>query len=79
MFDRAPREREAVSWGYALFWAVLIFVTVPYVRVGVNFVREYWGLGFFTYAVDIVQGGLKAALGENKAIAPRKIPMHCNA
>ena len=51
MFERAPREREAVSWGYALFWAALIFVTAPYVRVGVDFVRQYWTQGFFTYAV----------------------------
>ena len=51
MFDRAPKEPEALSWGYAVFWAGLTFVTVPYVREGVKVVREHLGSGFFTYAV----------------------------
>lgn len=51
MFDRAPKEPEALSWGYAVFWAGLTFVTVPFVRDGVSFVREHWGSSFFTYAV----------------------------
>lgn len=51
MFDRVPKEREILSWGYAVFWACLTFVTVPYVRDGVDWVEENWGTGFFTYAV----------------------------
>ena len=51
MFDRPPREREALSWAYAATWASLTFVTVPYVRVVVTFVEEYVGEGFFTYKV----------------------------
>lgn len=50
MFDRSPKEKEVMSWGYAVFWAGLTFVTVPYVRVSVDFVSEYLGPGFFTYA-----------------------------
>lgn len=51
MFDRPPRVREAISWGYAAFWAGLTFVTVPYVRVGVTYVTENLGESFFTYKV----------------------------
>ncbi len=51
MFDRPPTEREAISWGYAVFWAGLTFATVPFVRVGVKFARENLGPGFFTYTV----------------------------
>src|SRR6056297_1357953 len=51
MFDRPPRESEAGSWGYALFWAGLTFVTVPYVGVGVSYVTKNLGAGFFTYKV----------------------------
>lgn len=51
MFDRPPREPEALSWGYAVFWASLTFVTVPYVRILVTYVTENLGEGFFTYKV----------------------------
>ena len=51
MFDHPPREREIVSWGYAVFWAGLTYVTVPYVSVGVTYVRQNIGSGFFTYTV----------------------------
>ena len=49
-----PREREFVSWTYALLWSGLIFVTVPFVRVGVGYVRGQWGIEVFTYAVAAV-------------------------
>ena len=51
MFDRVPREPEALSWTYATLWSGLIFVTVPFVRTGVDFVRGQWGSDVFTYAV----------------------------
>lgn len=53
MFDRATKDREALSWSYVLLWSGLIFVTVPFVRYGVNFVRGQWGSGVFTYAVVV--------------------------
>ncbi|MEM8773465.1 MAG: VanZ family protein [Pseudomonadota bacterium] len=51
MFEREPKEPESQSWGYAIFWAGLTFVTVPFVRDGVDLVIEHWGGGFFTYGV----------------------------
>ncbi len=51
MFDRPLREPEPRSWTYAVFWAGLTFVTVPYVRVGVTYVSENLGESFFTYKV----------------------------
>jgi len=51
MSDHPPNEREALSWGYVVAWAALTFVTVPYVRTGVGFVRAHWGSDVFTYAV----------------------------
>ena len=54
MFDRLPKEKEAVSWAYALLWAGLTFVTVPYVRVAQAYVSDNLGDGFFTYIVVAV-------------------------
>jgi hypothetical protein len=54
MFDRAPKEREVLSWTYALLWAGLTFVTVPFVRSGVTLVRGQWGSEAFTYVVATV-------------------------
>ena len=39
MFDHPPKERESLSWTYAVLWAGVIFVTIPFVRPGVDFVR----------------------------------------
>lgn len=54
MFDHAPKEREALSWAYAVFWAGLTYVTVPYVRVGVTYVSQNMGSGIFTYTVAVL-------------------------
>ncbi len=54
MFDHAPKEREVTSWSYALLWAGITFVTVPFVLTGVSFVRGQWGSEVFTYAVAII-------------------------
>lgn len=51
MFDYPPKEREALSWTYAALWAGLTFAIVPFVRTGVDFVREQVGSGAFTYTV----------------------------
>ncbi|MFO7759659.1 MAG: VanZ family protein [Roseovarius sp.] len=52
MFDRPPKEREALSWAYVLFWSCLTFATVPFVRYSVTFVREELGGAAFTYGVS---------------------------
>lgn len=51
MLDHPPKEREALSWSYAVLWSGLTFVTIPFVRYGVTFVRGQWGSEVFTYAV----------------------------
>ncbi len=53
MFDSAPKEREALSWAFPVFWSALLFATVPHVRDGVNFIREHLGSGFFTFFVAV--------------------------
>src|SRR6056297_729157 len=53
MLDRPPKEQEALSWGYVVFWSALTFVTIPFVRSGVGFVRDQWGSDVFTYAVAV--------------------------
>ena len=54
MFERPPREREFLSWAYVVLWSGLIFVTVPFVRDGVDYVRSRWGSETFTYGVTAV-------------------------
>jgi len=54
MFDHPPKERESLSWTCAVLWAGVIFVTVPFVRPGVDFVRGQWGGEAFTYAVAAI-------------------------
>ena len=54
MFDHPPREKEIISWAYAVLWAGLTFVTVPYVRVGVVYISDNVGAGLFTYTVVLV-------------------------
>ena len=54
MFERPPREREFLSWAYVVLWSGLIFVTVPFVREGVDYVRSRWGSEAFTYGVTAV-------------------------
>ena len=51
MFDHPPKEREALSWTYAALWSGLTFAIVPFVRTGVDFVREQVGSGIFIYTV----------------------------
>ncbi len=54
MFERPTRAREFLSWAYAVLWSGIIFVTVPFVRDGVNYVREHWGSEAFTYVVTTI-------------------------
>src|SRR6056297_3651775 len=51
MLDRPPKERAALSWGYVVLWSALTFVTIPFVRYGVTFVKQRWGSEVFTYVV----------------------------
>jgi hypothetical protein len=53
VFDRPPKERESLSWTYAVLWAGLTFALVPFVRTGVDFVREQLGSGAFIYTVAV--------------------------
>lgn len=54
MLDRPPRESERRSWIYAILWAGLIFVTIPFARVAVAYVRADWGSLTFTYGVAFI-------------------------
>ena len=54
MFERPPREREFLSWAYVVLWSGLIFVTVPFVRSGSDYVRSRWGGETFTYGVTAI-------------------------
>lgn len=49
--ERSPRTREFLAWTYVVLWSGLIFLSVPFVRAGVEFVREHWGRETFTYVV----------------------------
>jgi hypothetical protein len=51
MVKRRPIGRERLSWLLVIFWSGLIFVSVPFVRAGVNYVRQHWGAAVFTYLV----------------------------
>jgi hypothetical protein len=44
MLDRPPREREWLSWLYVVLWAFVIFLTVPFARDLIDFVKNTWGL-----------------------------------
>ncbi len=54
MFDPPPRKREFLSWAYVALWSGLIFVTVPFVRSGSDYVRSRWGGETFTYGVTAI-------------------------
>jgi hypothetical protein len=51
MFERLPRESEFLSWSYVVVWSLIIYVTIPFVRIGVRYVRGEWGRESFTYFV----------------------------
>ncbi len=44
-------RRECLSWFLVIFWSAVIFVSVPYVRAAVDYVRQHWGAAVFTYLV----------------------------
>lgn len=54
MFERLPRESEFLSWSYVVVWSLTIYATIPFVRVGVKYVRGEWGREAFTYFVAAV-------------------------
>ena len=54
MFERLPRESEILSWSYVVVWSLIIYVTIPFVRIGVDYVRGEWGRESFTYFVAAV-------------------------
>lgn len=54
MLERPPRESERRSWTYAILWAGLIFVTIPFVRMAASYVRDQWGGELFTYGVTLI-------------------------
>lgn len=54
MLERPPRESERRSWVFVILWAGLIFVTIPFVRMIVAYVRDGWGRDFFTYGVALI-------------------------
>ena len=43
-----------MSWAYVALWSGIIFATVPFVRDGVDYVRERWGPEAFTYVVTAI-------------------------
>ncbi len=51
MLERPPREPEALSWLFVGAWALFVFLSIPFVRTIVNFVRDTWGRDLFTYVV----------------------------
>ncbi len=51
MLKSPPREKRWVSWFYVVVWSLIIFVTIPFVRVIQRFVTEQWGRETFTYFV----------------------------
>jgi hypothetical protein len=54
MFKRPPKKRAFLSWVYVALWSGLIFVTVPFTRDAVDYVRGRWGGETFTYGVTAV-------------------------
>lgn len=54
MFERLPREREWLSWLYVVLWAMVIFLTIPFVRDVTNYVNNEWGRETFTYGVSVI-------------------------
>ena len=53
VFERPPRESEFLSWLFVAVWSGVIYVTIPFVRIGVRYVREEWGRETFTYGVTV--------------------------
>lgn len=45
----SPKSREYLSWALVGLWSGLIFVSIPYVRRWVDYVREEWRAELFTY------------------------------
>jgi hypothetical protein len=54
MFERLPRESEFLSWSFVVLWSGIIYLTIPFVRGGVKYVRGEWGRETFTYVVAAV-------------------------
>ncbi len=54
MFERPPRQSEFLSWSYVVIWSGVVFVTIPFVRDWVKYVRGQWGGEAFTYAVTAI-------------------------
>ena len=53
MLDRPPREPEWLSWLFVALWALIIFLTVPFARDLVDFLRSIGDLNILTYSVSI--------------------------
>ena len=51
MSKQQPNRPECLSWALVIFWSGLTFVTVPFVRNAVDYVRRYWQAEVFTYFV----------------------------
>jgi hypothetical protein len=51
MFERLPRESEFLSWSLVVVWSGIIYVTIPFVRIATDYVREVWGRESFAYFV----------------------------
>jgi hypothetical protein len=54
MFERLPKESKFLSWLFVVVWSGIIYVTIPFVRIGVRFVRGELGSESFTYFVAVV-------------------------
>lgn len=64
MISHPPKEREWVSWAYAIVWSGLIFIIIPVARAISDFVRDNLGGSAFTYGVaTIMLLGLITMLG----------------
>jgi hypothetical protein len=54
MFERLPKESKFLSWLFVVVWSGIIYVTIPFGRIGVRFVRGELGSESFTYFVAVV-------------------------
>jgi len=54
MFDHKPNEREWLSWLSLAIWIAVIYLTIPFVRLGTGFVKSTWGSETFTYVIALV-------------------------